>query len=150
MRISLCNEVIADLPFERQCDFARSLGYDGLEIAPFTLGDEPHLLPAGRRAALVRAATRAGVAITSLHWLLAAPKGLSITTADDALRARTIDIMRSLITLAVDLGAGVLVHGSPVARQLEPGEEAPRAASGVSTALPPLQPQRKRPALSTA
>ena len=45
MRISLCNEVIRELPFERQCVFARQVGYDGLEIAPFTLGDEPHLLP---------------------------------------------------------------------------------------------------------
>jgi D-psicose/D-tagatose/L-ribulose 3-epimerase len=36
MRIALCNEVIATLPFERQCEFAAALGYDGLEIAPFT------------------------------------------------------------------------------------------------------------------
>jgi D-psicose/D-tagatose/L-ribulose 3-epimerase len=49
------------------------------------------------------------------------------------LRARTIDIMRSLITLAVDLGAGVLVHGSPVARQLEPGEEAEGRKRGIDS-----------------
>ena len=41
MRIALCNEVIAAMPFERQCAFARSVGYDGIEIAPFTLTDEP-------------------------------------------------------------------------------------------------------------
>ena len=49
MLISLCNEVIRELPFE-QCAFARKVGYDGLEIAPFTLGEEPHLLPPSRRA----------------------------------------------------------------------------------------------------
>ena len=32
MRIALCNEVIRELPFERQCAFARAVGYDGLEI----------------------------------------------------------------------------------------------------------------------
>jgi sugar phosphate isomerase/epimerase len=34
MRIALCNEVIAALPFEQQCAFAAALGYDGLEVAP--------------------------------------------------------------------------------------------------------------------
>jgi hypothetical protein len=55
MRISLCNEVIRDLPSERQCAFARAVGYDGLEIAPFTLGDEPHLLPPQGRAKVRKA-----------------------------------------------------------------------------------------------
>ena len=36
MRIALCNEVIAAMPFERQCAFARSVGYDAIEIAPFS------------------------------------------------------------------------------------------------------------------
>ena len=48
MRIALCNEVIRELAFERQCEFARKVGYDGLEVAPFTLGDEPQ--SAARRA----------------------------------------------------------------------------------------------------
>ena len=36
MLISLCNEVIRELSFPQQCEFARKVGYDGLEIAPFT------------------------------------------------------------------------------------------------------------------
>ena len=124
MRISLCNEVIRELPFERQCAFARAVGYDGLEVAPFTLGEEPHVLPASRRAELRRAAADAGIAITSLHYLLIVPKGLSITSADQAQRASTVDVMRRLCDLAADLGASSLVHGSPVQRRLEPGREA--------------------------
>ena len=38
MRIALCNEVLAGISLERQCDIAAHLGYDGLEIAPFTGG----------------------------------------------------------------------------------------------------------------
>src|SRR6185503_1237765 len=124
MRISLCNEVIRELPFERQCRFARAVGYDGLEIAPFTLAEEPHLLPARRRTELRDTAERAGVAITSLHYLMLAPAGLSITSADRTQRERTIDVMRRLCDLAADLGARVLVHGSPAQRRLEPGREA--------------------------
>ena len=37
MRIALCNEVIAPMPFPAQCEYAAKLGYDGLEIAPYTL-----------------------------------------------------------------------------------------------------------------
>src|SRR5206468_2472703 len=42
MKLSLCNEVIRDLPFERQCELAAELGYEGLELAPFTFGEETY------------------------------------------------------------------------------------------------------------
>jgi sugar phosphate isomerase/epimerase len=123
MRIALCNEVIAALPFAAQCGFAAAVGYDGLEVAPFTVSDAPHLMPAAERAAMRRAAVDAGIAITGLHYLMRAPAGLSITTADTAVRQRSIDVMRRLCGLAHDLGAGVLVHGSPDQRRLDPGED---------------------------
>jgi D-psicose/D-tagatose/L-ribulose 3-epimerase len=41
VRVALCNEVIAPMPFPRQCEYAAKLGYDGLEIAPYTLSEEP-------------------------------------------------------------------------------------------------------------
>jgi sugar phosphate isomerase/epimerase len=122
-RFALCNEVVRELPFERQCGFAAALGYDGLEVAPFTLGPEPHLLPAGRRAELRRAAAEAGAPVLGLHWLLVVPEGLSITSHDAALRARTLDVMRRLIELCADLGGRYLVHGSPKQRRLDSGRE---------------------------
>jgi len=124
MKLALCNEVIRDLSFETQCAFAAEVGYDGIELAPFTLAEEPHLLPAAERRRLRGTAERAGVPIASLHWLLVTPRGLSITAADAAVRARTIDVLERLVGLAADLGAAVLVHGSPAQRRLEPGDEA--------------------------
>ena len=123
MRISLCNEVIAGMPFERQCAFARDVGYDGIEIAPVTLTDDPTAPDRSQTAEWRRAAAEAGLPITSLHYLLRAPAGLSITTADAAVRRRTVDVMRALCALAGDLGARALVHGSPDQRALAPGEE---------------------------
>ena len=124
MRLSLCNEVIRELAFERQCAFARKVGYDGLEIAPFTLGEEPHLLPPSRRVQIRNAVAAEGLAITSLHYLMLAPAGLSITSEDEAQRNRSIDVMCRLCDLAADLGAQVLVHGSPAQRRIETGKEA--------------------------
>jgi D-psicose/D-tagatose/L-ribulose 3-epimerase len=122
MKIALCNEVLAPMPFARQCEFAATVGYDGLELAPFTFSAEPHLMIPQERAAIRRAAEGAGLAITGLHWLLLAPKGLSITSADDAVRARTVEVMRRLVGLCADLGGRVLVHGSPGQRQIPPGD----------------------------
>jgi D-psicose/D-tagatose/L-ribulose 3-epimerase len=124
MRISLCNEVIAGLDFARQCDFVRAVGYDGIEIVPFTLGDEPHRLPAARRAEIGRIATDAGVAITGLHYLMVAPKGLSIAAADVGVRRTTLEVIRDVCELAADLGARLVIHDSPAQRLLESGDEA--------------------------
>jgi len=131
MKISLCNEVIAGLAFDKQCDLMAKLGYDGVEIAPVTLGDEPHLLPAARRKEIKKIAAAAGLPITSLHYLMVAPKGLSITAKDAAVRARTFQVMRGLVELAADLGAKLMIHGSPAQRQLEPGDEAGSHKRGV-------------------
>jgi D-psicose/D-tagatose/L-ribulose 3-epimerase len=122
MRISLCNEVVRTLDFAAQCALARALGYDGLELAPFTLGPEPHRLPSARRAELCRIAEGHGLRITGLHWLLVTPDGLSITSGDAATRARTVNVMRRLIELCADLGGTILVHGSPKQRPIEPGD----------------------------
>lgn len=111
------------MDFPAQCAFAAALGYDAIELAPFTLSDEPHLLNASERAAVRRAASDAGVEIVSLHWLLVVPEGLSINTPDEAVRGQTIDVMRRLVGLCADLGGSVLVHGSPTARQIPEGAD---------------------------
>ena len=117
MKIALCNEVVRNMEFAAQCAFAAELGYDAIELAPFTLGDEPHLMAAGERATVRRAAADAGVDIVSLHWLLVTPQGLHINNPDDAVRAKTVDVMRRLVGLCADLGGTVTVHGSPHQRE---------------------------------
>ena len=122
MRIALCNEVIAPMPFPRQCEYAAKLGYDGLEIAPYTLSEEPHRLGSAQLAAARAAAEDAGIAITGLHWLLLKPAGLSISTRDDAVRRKTLDIMFTLVDQCAELGGRYLVHGSPHQRRVDAGD----------------------------
>jgi sugar phosphate isomerase/epimerase len=123
MKIALCNEVLRDREFAAQCDYAAALGYDGLEVAPFTLSAEPHLLGTDARVALRRAAADAGIAVTGLHWLLVAPAGLSLNGPDAALRQRTLDVMVRLVELCAELGGSVLVHGSPAQRSVADGDD---------------------------
>jgi D-psicose/D-tagatose/L-ribulose 3-epimerase len=122
MRISLCNEVVFALDFPAQCALAKGLGYDGLELAPFTLSDEPQRLPYSRRTELRRIAEDAGIRVTGLHWLLLVPEGLSITSDHYGERRRAVEVMRGLIELCADLGGEILVHGSPKQRGIAPGQ----------------------------
>src|SRR3977135_3120718 len=122
MRIALRNGVFAGLPLERQCEYAARLGYDGLEIAPFTLSASPEKISAVEAAKIRATVEASGLVVTGLHWLLVKPEGLSLTDPDTAVRARTIEVMIRLTALFAEIGGRVLVNGSPKQRQIAPGE----------------------------
>lgn len=157
MKIALCNEVLQPLAFAEQCRLAAALGYDGLEVAPFTLAEDPMALSDADAAHHRRIAADHGLQIFGLHWLLVAPGGLSIVAADPAVRARTVAVMERLCELCALLGGNYLVHGSPKQRSVPPGSsraeaieratgclaQAARAAAGcgVTYCLEPLAPR---------
>ena len=80
MRFAICNELFENWPWEKVCDFARGLGYEGLEVAPFTLADSADQLSRQRRVELRRAAESRGVQVLGLHWLLSRPRGCTSPT----------------------------------------------------------------------
>jgi len=122
MRIALCNEILADMPLQRQCDYAARLGYDGLELAPFTIDPAPQHISIAQAAKIRAIVEASGLVVTGLHWLLVKPDGLSLTDPDAAVRARTLEMMIRLSGLCAELGGAVLVHGSPKQRQIAPGD----------------------------
>lgn len=125
MKLSLCNEVLMPMSLERQCAFARDCGYEGLEIAPFTLAGDPRDLSPARAAQIRSIVEDHGLEVTSLHWLGMAPEGLSITALDEDVQRRTRDVLLRIVDLAAELGAKTLVHGSPAQRRLDgdPGRQ---------------------------
>jgi len=135
--LSLCNEVVRELSFAEQCELAARLGYTAIEIAPFTLTADPRRLTDKRLGAIRAAAETAGVRVSSLHWLLNAPAGLSITAADEAVRATTLEVMEALVHACAALGGQVLVHGSPgqrVLSELDPQGDAMRGVEAFAAA----------------
>ncbi|MEO7760992.1 MAG: sugar phosphate isomerase/epimerase family protein [Casimicrobiaceae bacterium] len=121
IKFALCNEVLQPMPFADQCKAAAAMGYDALEVAPFTLAANPMDLSDPAAIELRRIAADHGLQISGLHWLLVAPAGLSIVDADPALRARTVKVMRRLIELCALMGGNYLVHGSPKQRSVPEG-----------------------------
>ena len=127
MKFSLCNEVLQPQPFEQQCASAAAMGYDALEVAPFTLSDNPMLISDAQAAQLRRVAQDAGLSISGLHWLLVAPSGLSIVDASEPVRQRTLAVMQRLVELCALMGGSYLVHGSPKQRSVPPGSSREQA-----------------------
>jgi sugar phosphate isomerase/epimerase len=127
LRFAICNELFEGWDFARVCRFVKEIGYDGLEVAPFTLGDAPASLGADRRAELRRQAADAGVEIIGLHWLLARTQGLHLTSPDPEVRRRTSAYLSELAELCGDLGGTLMVFGSPAQRSRLPGVSAEQA-----------------------
>ena len=122
IRFAICNELFEKWPLERVMTCCAGLGYDGVEVAPFTLAKDIRELSPRRVRELRRWAAGAGISIIGLHWLLKSPEGLSINGPDPAVRDGTRDFMFALIRLCRELGGHVLVFGSPGQRSVQEGD----------------------------
>ena len=119
---SICNEVYQDWQFHDACKSIRSIGYTGIEIAPFTLAETPASITTAERKQYRGIISSEGLRFVGLHWLMVSPKGLHVTTPDKALREKSWQHVRDLIDLCADLGdAGVMVVGSPKQRSSTDG-----------------------------
>jgi sugar phosphate isomerase/epimerase len=122
VQYAICNEVFQGVTFPAAAKLVRSAGYLGLEIAPFTLAENPSLISAGERREYRAILDSEGLAFVGLHWLMVAPKGLHVTTPDAAVRDRSWRHIRDLIDLSADLGPhAVMVFGSPQQRSTVDG-----------------------------
>src|SRR5690348_13877832 len=96
MKFGICNETYQGWKLPEICRDVKSRGYVGLEIAPFTLSDDPSTLSESDACETGRIVTDAGLEVIGLHWLLLKPAGMHLTTPDDAVRRKTADFGRHL------------------------------------------------------
>jgi sugar phosphate isomerase/epimerase len=156
MRYAICNETFEGWDHARVCRTVAQLGYQGLEIAPFTLAPRITDVSAEQRRALRCQAQDTGLQIIGLHWLLAKTEGLELTSPDPAVRRRTADYLVELARGCRDLGGELMVFGSPAQRRIPAGATRAQAAdfavdtfrqaaagiadAGVKLCLEPLSP----------
>jgi sugar phosphate isomerase/epimerase len=127
MKFAICNEIFRDWPIEKTLAYAAQLGYQGVEIAPFTLANSVTEIPAAERRAIRETAARLGIEIAGIHWVLIKPEGLYINHPDAAIRRRTADYFCDLVDFCADVGGARMVVGSPKQRNVMPGVSAAQA-----------------------
>jgi sugar phosphate isomerase/epimerase len=137
-RHSICNEVYKGWDFRKACQSIRQAGYTGIEIAPFTLAEDPCTLTPAQRREYKAIMAEEGLEFVGLHWLMVSPAGLHVTTPDHSLRARSWAHIHDLIDLCADLGSnGVMIFGSPKQRTsvggIAPAEATKHYVNGMAT-----------------
>ena len=121
MKFAFCNEMFEDRPLREALVAAKSLGYTGVEIAPYTLADRADLVSPSQRSEVRKLVEDLGLETVGLHWLLAKTEGLYLTSPEAAIRRKTAEYLTTLTHLCADLGGEVMVLGSPRQRNLLPG-----------------------------
>ena len=116
MRFSICNETFKDWSLEKVFSLISKLGYDGIEIAPFTISKDVRNVSREERKIIKELSQTYELKIVGLHWLLVSPKGLHIFYPNAY--EKTKKYIFELIKFNHDIGGKVLVFGSPKQRNI--------------------------------
>lgn len=157
MRIGIWQEHFAPLSVEETFSRLADLGYDAVQVTPWTFSD---VAPAADPGAVERvgdAAAAAGIDVDGVARVFGAHEGYHIGHADAAVRERTVSYLVDLIGFCGALGGSVLTFGSPRQRSVPAGSTSAEAwdravgtigdpavtgaleAAGVELGIEPLQ-----------
>lgn len=122
MKYGICSEIFKDWnDVGRAIDYAKQVGYDGIEIAPFTLAKYVTEIPASTRREIVARAERADLEVLGIHWVLVGPDGMYLTHPKREVRDRTAQYLVDLAHFCGDIGGRIMVFGSPKQRNVMDG-----------------------------
>jgi sugar phosphate isomerase/epimerase len=121
IRFGICNELFEGWDLARACRTIESAGYDGIELAPFTLAPRIDELSPSDLRSIRQTISDHGLETIGLHWLLAKTEGLHLTHPDATIRRATEAYLVALGEATAELGGSLMVFGSPKQRSLLPG-----------------------------
>ncbi len=146
-RYAICNETFEAMPWAEAFELARSIGYTGLEIAPFTLGPDAFHITDQRRRDLSRR-PKCDLQVLVFIGCLPRPKATPDDDDDSTIASRTVEYFKELIRLCRDLGGDVMVLGSPLQRNFGPEMTHDQAMDNACSVLSKLVPTLEKHAYS--
>ena len=135
MKFAICNETYQGLSLAETCMRVAATGYQGIEIAPFTLKDDPREITIADAREIGNVVSEHGLEVVGLHWLLVKPEGLHLTTRDRLVRQQTLDFAKHLADLCAAMNGSVMVWGSPQQRNVDDSITASDAAKHAADLL---------------
>lgn len=121
MKFGICNEIFNNWKIEDTIEYVGRLGYNALEVAPFTLAKSVTDISDGERKKIRTDAARAGIAISGIHWVLVEAEGMYMNHPDAEVRNRTSRYFCDLVDFCADLDGRSIIVGSPKQRQIMDG-----------------------------
>lgn len=122
MKIGICNEMFKDWELEKVFSFIKETGYEGIEIAPFTLGDSVDIIQKETIIKIRELSEKYNIEVIGTHWLLVKPEGLSVSSRDKKLREKTAEYLCKLVRFTAEIGGSLMVFGSPKQRSISEGQ----------------------------
>lgn len=121
MKFGICNEIFQGWGLQDAMLFAKEAGYDGIELAPFTLAKYVTDISESERSKIRDTAKKIGIDIVGIHWVLVQADGMYLTHPDKEVRKRTSEYFCELVDFCSDVGGRVIVVGSPRQRNVMDG-----------------------------
>jgi sugar phosphate isomerase/epimerase len=145
MKLGICNEMFEDWSIEKTFESVKNAGYEGLEIAPFTLGTSVYEISQDTIEKIRTLSQSTGIQIIGTHWLISKPPGLSVSSADKELRDKTARYLEKLVDLTSQMGGDIMVFGSPKQRNIGEGQTYSEVKKYfIETIMPALEECKKR------
>jgi sugar phosphate isomerase/epimerase len=133
MKFAVCNEVFKDKSIAKAFDKIAEIGYDGVEIAPWTLGAPLNELDDATLSSGRQAAESAGLEIAGIHWIFGRETTFHILDPDK--RNATLDILVRAVNVCGGLGGDVITFGSPWQRNRPEGVSETEALATAASLL---------------
>ena len=131
MKYSICSDTFPDWELEQIFGYAAGLGYQAVELAPYSFCNSVMEVSSAERNKIRKWAEGAGIDITGIHALFtpipglkprfACPPDLQLNSADPGIRLKTKEYLKELMRLCGQVGGKNVVLGSASARSVPEG-----------------------------
>lgn len=122
MKVAICNEMFGSLPLSEVFSTASSLGYDAVEIAPFTISSSVRHISSEERRHIRDLAHECEITIAGTHWILVSELNLMLFDNLGKCREETVEYLKDVVIFTADIGGEVVVFGSPKQRSVHSHE----------------------------
>ena len=118
---AICNETFKGWDIDDVFRFAAEIGYDGVEIHPYTLHEPVEEISPEMRKRIRNSVESAGIEIIGIHGVLKTTRDFYyLNHPYSSIRDKTVEHVKALMRLCGDLGGKIMVLGASKQRSVHP------------------------------